>query len=359
MIRKKILQIIPSLEIAGAEIMVENLTYSLISKGYDVSIVSLYNSKSAITNRLEESNIKIYYLEKNNGLDLSIFLRIYNVFSIEKPDIIHTHLYTLKYAIPGAVMLKIPKHIHTFHSVADKEASTNERKINKIFYKFFNVVPVAISPKIKQTILNEYNISENEVPMIYNGINLSNCIEKDSYQLSKPINITHIGRFSKEKNHSDIIKAFKIIHDNEPNTILKLIGTGELKEDIMKQTEELSLTDEVEFLGVQSNVYGYLNETDIFILPSLWEGMPMTLIEAMGTGLPIVASKVGGIVDMIKNNETGVLIDTNHQNIAAAVLKLIRNEKLRRKLGKNAKIAADKFSSVTMAEKYSGIYNKL
>lgn len=350
----------PNLALAGAEIMVENLTIALSKKGYELSIVSLYDEQSPITKRLENNNIHIYYLSKKKGLDIRMIHRLYKVFQEEMPNVVHTHLYVMKYAIPAAILAKVPTGVHTVHNIAYKELNKLDRKINNFFYKFHNVIPVSISPVIRQSIISEYKLTEKQVPLIYNGIILSKCIPKKDYSINgDKIVILHIGRFSEQKNHLGLIESFKIVHDKEPNVVLQLIGTGELESTVKNKVVELKLQDSVEFLGLQSDVYPFLNSADIFILPSLWEGMPMTLIEAMGTGLPIVATKVGGIPDMIENNLSGILVENDIVEISEAIIKLINEEELRKNIGSEAKRRSEQFSSKNMAEKYERIYNEL
>ncbi len=353
----KVMQIIPDLGLGGAEIMVENLATSLVEEGVDVAVVSLYKYHSAITERLESNNIPVYYLGKKNGPDLKIIFRLFSLVKKEKPDAIHTHLYAMTYAIPAAILAGGLTKVHTIHNIAKKEAGNFKRKINKIFYKHCKVIPVSISPLVKESVVKEYGISENQVPMVYNGIDLKKCMPKKDYCSKRKVtNILHIGRFSEQKNHIGLIESFKLLHDKAPNTVLKLIGTGELEKNVKDIVAELNLNDCVEFLGLQSNVYSHLNNADIFVLPSLWEGMPMTLIEAMGTGLPIVATGVGGVPDMIENNVTGLLVDIDKEQIAEALLKLINDGNLRQKLGNNARISSERFSVKEMARGYAKLY---
>jgi glycosyltransferase involved in cell wall biosynthesis len=353
----KVIQIVPQFGLAGAEIMVENLTVTLVKDNFDVCVVSLYDYHSAITERLENQNISVYYLGKKKGPDVKIIYRLYRLLKKEHPNVVHTHLYSMPYVIPAAILAKIPVRIHTIHNIAKKEVGSFQRRINKFFYKYCKVIPVSISPLVKKTIVEEYGFLDNQVPMIYNGIDLKKCIPKQEYSNKNGIiNILHIGRFAEQKNHIGLIESFKIVHDNAPNTVLNLIGTGTLEKEVKNKVRELNLDPCVKFLGLQSNVYPYLNEADIFVLPSLWEGMPITLIEAMATGLPIVATKVGGVSDIIENNVTGLLVDTNIEQIAGALLKLIKDKEMREKMGKAAKVASKRFSAQKMARKYAKLY---
>jgi glycosyltransferase involved in cell wall biosynthesis len=352
----KVMLLMPEFGLAGAEIMVENLAVALAKDGINICVVSLYDYKSAITERLENQNIKVIYLGKSKGLDFKVFYKLYKLFKYQKPNIIHTHRYVLPYVMPVALLSKIPVKIHTIHNMAKNEVGKLQRKINYFFYKYSLVIPVSISPIVKESVIKEYNLSDEQVPMVYNGIDLEKCIQKQEYINNGIITVLHIGRFTEQKNHIGLIESFKLVHDAVPNTVLKLIGTGDLEPYIRQKVMELKLEDCVEFLGLKHDVYPYLNESDIFVLPSLWEGMPITLIEAMATGLPIVATSIGGVPDMIDNNVTGLLVNTNKEDISAAILKLVEDDKLRQELGKAAMIASERFSVNEMKNQYITLY---
>ena len=117
-----------------------------------------------------------------------------------------------------------------------------------------------------------------------------------------------------------------------------------------------NLVSSVKFLGLQSNVYGYLHDADVFTLPSNYEGIPMTLIEAMGTGMPIVATAVGGVPDMVENNVHAVIVSNETLNIVEAFDFYYSEEKNREFYGKKARERSVLFSAYNMAKKYSEIY---
>lgn len=205
--------------------------------------------------------------------------------------------------------------------------------------------------------MEEYKLPKDRIPMIYNGLNLEKYLPKIEYTAkNNSINILHIGRFEKQKNHIGLIESFKIVHDREPKAVLTLVGTGDLENEIFGLVKELNLEKSVIFAGVQSEVYKFYNQADIFVLPSLWEGMPITLIEAMASGVPIVATKVGGIPDMVEHKQTALLVDIDENKIAQAILDLIENNELREKIGQNAKKKAVEFSSRIMKEEYLKVY---
>lgn len=352
----KVIQVIPNLRMGGAEIMCETLSLELAKNGVNVKIVSLYNEVTPISQRLSQAGIEIVFLDKKRGMDLSIIRKLKKIFREEAPDVVHSHLNAQKYAMLAAIRTGISDRVHTVHSVADKELSKFDKILAKFFYKRCGVIPVALSELVQQTVLDVYGISAHSVPIVLNGIDLSNCIPKCDYDMGDTFKILHIGRFSEEKNHKGLIDAFAIFHEKVPNSELTLIGNGGLFDEIRKYAFERNVGDAVSFLGLQTNVYPYLHAADIFVLSSKYEGIPMTLIEAMGSAVPIVATNVGGIPNMLSNNESAILTNVDAHEIADAFERLYKDENLRKKLGKAAQKESFKFSSNTMAKKYMEIY---
>ncbi len=351
----KIIQVMPDFNLAGAETMCENLIYELVRLKHEVVVISLFNTHTAITERLEQAGIKIVYLDKKIGLDFSMISKIKKVLKDEKPDVVHTHRNALQYAMPASIKVGIKKMVHTVHNVAPKENIFFARKLNKRLFKYYGVVPVALSALIKETIEEEYKIERENIPVIFNGIDLSKCISKESYERNGNFKILHIGRFSEQKNHIGLLKAFDLFHQKYSDTELWLIGDGEKRAEIEEYVQKNSLTRNVKFLGLQNNVYQYLHDADIFTLPSNYEGVPMTLIEAMGTGLPIVATSVGGVPDML-DDESAQLVEVSVNQIVAAYEKYYADKLLRQQHGNKAKENSICFSSKTMAIKYERIY---
>ena len=353
----KIMQVIPYFCFGGAETMCENLTYALKAQGHETFVVSLYNEHTPIAQRMEAAGVRIVYLDKKLGLDLSMVPKLKAVMEQEKPDVVHTHLDVVKYAVLAAKLAGVKTCVHTVHNMADKEAEGRVQKtINGFYFTHGWSTPVALSPEVQSSIAEFYHLPQDKVPMVYNGIDLSRCEEKQDYSLGQTITLTHIGRFNEQKNHAGLLRAFQKIHARYPQSRLNLLGDGELMEPVKALAQELGLSDSVHFLGSQSNVYPYLRETDLFLLPSLYEGMPMTLIEAMGTGLPIAASAVGGVPDMLKDEESALLTTSDPDSVADAALRLLADQSLREMLGQNAKRESKRFSADYMAREYARVY---
>lgn len=353
----KIVQVMPEFGLAGAEVMCENLIYELIKLGHEVTVISMFNYHSAITDRMDIAGVKIIYLDKKSGLDLSMISKINSVLKEIKPDVIHTHRYCVRYAMIAAILAGVKCRVHTVHNVAQKELNFDTRKICKFFYKHCGLIPVALSNKIRDTIMDEYKIDKDKIPVIFNGIDLSKCVPKEDYSVNGNFKILHIGRFSEQKNHSGLLRAFKIFHLKYPDSELWLIGDGEKRAESEEYVQSNGLDDAVKFFGLQSDVHSFLHDADIFTLPSNYEGIPMTLIEAMGTGLPIVATAVGGVPDMLDTNDA-LLVENDIESITQAYEKYYADIELRKQHGVNAKHCSETFSAEKMGELYEAVYVK-
>lgn len=362
MLKKKIkvLQIMPEFGLAGAEIMCKELSSKLAeTNDFSVIVVSLYTLHSSITDYFERKKIPIIFLNKKHGFDLSLIAKLKKIIKLENVDIIHTHRYTMQYALPAAIIAgnKTPI-IHTVHNIANKEISKNRRKIAYLAYRFNRAIPIGISPLVKDSISSEYGLSIDNIPLIYNGIDLSRCIKKSDYSVKNKFKFIHVGRFSDQKNHIMILHAFRELVKEGLDVQLNLIGDGPLINDCKNKCHSLGIDNHVTFLGLRTDVHDLLSTSDCFILPSKYEGMPISLIEAMGTGLPVIVTDVGGMPDMIKNNYSGLVIDPSKESLIKAMKQIIHNSNLREVLGKNALHESKKFTSEEMTQSYIEIYKK-
>lgn len=353
-----VMQVMPEFGLAGAETMCEALCYELLKTGkVNLTVVSLYNFHSPITDRMEKKGINVVYLNKKHGVDLSLTGKLVKLMKQYKIHVVHTHRYVMQYAIPAAILAGVPARVHTVHSVATKELGSSRRKLAKIFYKHNRVAPVAISPKIRETVMQEYGMTEDQIAVAYNGSDLSKCITKDSYLPNGSFRFIHIGRLTPLKNQEMILHAVKRLKDRGLDICADFLGGGEKEQDYKTLTQELGLCEVVTFHGLQADVHPFLNRADAFLLPSSYEGMPVTLIEAMGTGLPAIAARVGGIPDMIEDQVSGLLIEPELEELVAAMERIVADEELRSRLGQKARVCADAFSAQNMCKGYMEVYH--
>lgn len=353
----KILQILPYFCFGGAEIMCENLTYALKELGQEVGVVCLYDRCTPISQRMEQAGIPIRYLDKKPGLDVSMVPKLCRVLKQERPDVIHTHLDVIKYAALAGKLAKVPCRIHTMHSVAQKEAEGPAQKlINTCYFRRGLSTPVALSPQIAASIAEFYGLEEERIPVIYNGIDLTKCRPKEDYAVGQTVRILHVGRFDVPKNHGGLLRVFQKLHQRFPQCRLQLVGDGDLRPEMERLAQELGISRWVEFAGMQSDVHPYLQSADLFVLPSIYEGNPMSIIEAMGTGLPIAATAVGGIPDMLENGKNALLTPCREDAILEAWAALVEDEALRERLGRQARTDSPRFSAGHMAQSYCQVY---
>ena len=355
----KILQVIPSFLFGGGETMCENLCYALTALGHEVTAVSLSGERTAISRRMESRGIRVLYLDKRPGLDVTMIPKLTRLFRDEQPDVIHTHLNVVKYAAPAARLAGRSACVHTVHNMADKEETGIALKISKFLFRRGWAKPVALSPLVRQSIHQVHGLEEKDVPVIYNGIDLSRLLPKEDYGVGDTVTLLHVGRFEAQKNHKGLVEAFARLHQEEPQCVLHLLGDGELRGEIEQLVREKGLTDCVRFLGLQAEVPPYLHQADIFLLPSIYEGMPMSIIEAMGTGLPIVATAVGGVPDMLRDGEDALLVPCDPEAIFRACQTLVSDMELRARLGTNARENSTRFSAEYMARQYCRVYTNV
>ena len=353
----KILQVIPYFCFGGAEIMCENLCMALQDQGHAVSAVSLYDQRTPIAQRLENRGVPLYYLDKKLGLDLSMIPKLTSLMKRLKPDAVHTHLDVIKYAALAAKLAGIPACVHTVHSLADKEAEGPLQKYTNMAYFHLGwSVSVALSPQVRDSIAAFYGLKAERIPVIANGIDLSRCVPKTDYAVGQTINLVHVGRFDTPKNHPGLLRTFQKLHAACPACRLTLVGDGDTWPDMAILARELGIGQWVRFAGMQADVHPYLQQADIFVLPSIYEGSPMTVIEAMATGLPIAATAVGGIPDMLENEKNALLTSCDEDAIFRSWLRLAQDGELRQRLGRQALGDSARFSAAHMAESYCRCY---
>jgi len=184
-------------------------------------------------------------------------------------------------------------------------------------------------------------------------------IQEEPPRSRSVVKIACIARFDPIKGHSYLIKGFyQLISEGWTNIELNLIGDGPEASSLKKLVKDLNIEDRVVFAGFQTNVIPYLKECDIFVLPSLNEAMPITLLEIMAAGKPVIATKVGDIPNIIADRENGMLVNPgSEQDIYVALKGLIENPELRRKIGLQAYLAfQNKFSPEQFGKKYEALY---
>lgn len=350
----KLVEIIPILSIrAGAETFFVNLCEQIKKRNdIDLSVVLLYDKiDKTFEKKFKDLDIKPICCHKKRGLDIKASRKFRKIIKSINPDAIHTHnccLFTYFFAF-GFRKQKW-NYFHTCHSVPIIDVSRKERIIRRIFIKRNLMYSIAISDAVKNEFERKYNIKN--IPAIYNGIPLMN-IDK----LDEKYDFISIARFYDVKNHIFLIKCFKEFLNFYPNATLVCVGGGEMFQKISDLVTNNKLTKNIFLVGEQDDVYSFLSKSKIFVLPSLNEGNPISILEAMDCGLPVIASNVGGIPDVIKDDINGILIDPNIENTLIEAMKRLFNDNLLYfKISQNNKKSVQKYSIKNCCDEYVELF---
>lgn len=353
----KILISVPSLCIGGAEQMVTQLVEHIDSDKNNVKLIVLSAKQGThIEDELENEDIDIVYLNKEIGPSINAIIKATKIAQKFNPDIIHTHLSSFFYLVPYARMYGV-KILHTVHSKPIYEAKGIRRSILNYFYKKNIGIPVAISDLIGKEVSEVYKLNLNSIEIVYNPVDIKRFSIESNQRHDDAIIFINIARFVEPKNHLELIQAFKEVNERNRNTRLLLLGDGLLRNRIENKIKELNLESSVELKGNVPNVEYYLAKSDVFVLPSAYEGLPLTILEAMASGLPIIATSVGGVPDIV--NKNGILTKPgNSEQLVHAMIELAENKELRYKMGEISKIEVQKYDISKVTSKYEKLYKK-
>ena len=338
---KKVMVVIPALGSGGGERLAVSLIAKMNPQIIKTKLVVLYPYEDTDNAFLAKKYaIDTVYLNKHRGVDFSIVGKLKDEIDSFKPDVIQTHLYVVAYVLLAAP-LKTKKY-HTVHNVADKEASGLRRIINRIAFKFGNFIPVAISPYCAQTIEEVYGIQYERIPCIMNGVDI--CEYTASPIQHEGIVYINVGRLQAQKNQELLVKAFAKVVEKEPTARLVIVGEGELRTKLERVIQQYGIEQYISMPGQCDDVQKRLNASDVFVQSSDYEGLPISGLEAMACGLPIVSTRAGGTVDIINDNENGFLIDTgNADELAQKMIFLAQHKEIRKKMGEKSRRMAQKY----------------
>lgn len=371
----KVLQIIPTISGGGAERFVVDLSNAL-ANNHSVSLLTLYDpGEKDIFRKDLNGNVKSFSLHKQPGLDKTIAFRLLKAIRRIKPDIIHNHLRSINYLLPILPFIgKIPV-IHTIHNDAFKECPNIQwRKIRQFFFNSDKIIPVTISNESHNSFGLAYKGSVAR--LIKNGRSfpkLSSQIQQVEMELTNYKRngdtkvFLHIGRMEPQKNQVMLAEAFnRLITLDHANAILLFIGGGR------NTTESRHIQSELEafaqsgigiyVLGEKNNATDYLFGADFFCLSSIFEGMPISLIEAMAVGAVPVCTPVGGIPEMLNEIDASLLSGSIETESYYNTLKWsyeLRDRRYSelRNLGKA--LYDEKYSMINCADQYDKLYQEV
>lgn len=355
--KTRVAVVLPYFSSGGAENMVAHLVSHLDLDKVNVQVFCIFGNPQG--NHLEEEvrshGVDIIYIGKGLGFSPLAAIKLYKALNKFGPDVIHTHLMACMYSAPWVILHK-NKMLHTIHSVPKAENNYRIRKIVTTFlYKTGKAVPIAISSENQRLIAEYYGIKMDSIEVVSNPV-ITEKFYHNHYD-SENITLITVGRLSKEKNQGLLIQVLAELVKEFPQIKLKIVGDGKEREVLQKKAIDLDLQSNIEFIGNVPDVENYLCDADIFVLSSLYEGVPLSILEAMAAGLPVVSTDVGGIKDVVTDN--GILVRSEDVNaMKEAILKLIRDQTLRKKYRERSLTNVKKYDIANISKQYTALYQK-
>ncbi len=398
---KKILIIITKGEIGGAQVSVLNLSRELKSRGANITIG--FGQGDFLGSELKNNTIPFFKFKQlkrtHNPLSNLLFvLEIKRYLNKNHFDVIHINSSNALLAGLGAKMSKAkPKTIFTFRGLSLLDKNYKKNRLLKIFYyAYFKLFlcfidePVFVCQQNLSTALKTKIVKKGTV--IYNGLNPQNLnfLNKESarqklFSSAQVLNLHRlggipptknyinkwreksqisnfilgsIGRLCYAKNYEFLINIFPKILEIKKNAVCFIIGQGENEKQYKKLVDKLNLSDKIFLLGKIPRAYQYLKAFDLFVLPSRYEGLSITLIEALMAGVPILTTKVGGNLELLNNSSHQLYELDNEIDFLDKLKRIIDNKNLQQQLKENNNHSASVFNLDKTVKKYLAIYEK-
>ena len=361
--RLRVLQILPSFGVGGAEQLAGHLMVGL-SESHDVTAVGLYPAmNTSIEHKLRRAHIPIWHLGKRPGFDPRLYFALDRVLKQVRPQIVHTHLSVLRYALPALLRRRVPLVVHTLHNLAEHEADAFGRMVQRFAFRRA-VLPVAISREVAASVKRVYGrecaaMIPNCIPVENYRRNVADGIrwrERERFDRDA-ILFTCVGRLEPQKNPRLLVEAFATIDD--PRAHLVMLGEGSLRDELVEYIRKRRLS-RVHLLGKRSEVKECLAASDVFVLSSNWEGNPLAVMEAMAAGLPVIGTMAGGVPELVESGQQGFIVPLGDcVGFANAMRTLLNNPELRAAMGNAAcEHATAAFNVDRMAQGYASLYRK-
>jgi glycosyltransferase involved in cell wall biosynthesis len=352
----KIIHVISSAASGGAEIYVKDLSKAMVEKDNDVFVVFLDRAKeagrdeafeSAFLAELDEHRIRYGFLgstcRKNpfkGILGLSRFCRNF------KPDIVHSHLYYG--AVFSFFQFGIP-HVYTHHNI--------KLKAKPFFYKFLDIrtsAYIAICHACEKMLKN---VTSKKVVNIDNGVDSGRVIPKKEYIPAKTLQLVSVGTLSVQKNHQLLFRAISRLMGLD--FLLTVAGEGSQIEKLKHLVEELGIGSKVNFIGISNNVKQLLHDSDLFVMSSAWEGLPIVQIEATLTGLPVLVTDVGGCAEIVERVGNGFVSTGELEDYTEKLKQLIEDESLRIRFHNKALENSQHYNIDNAVDSHLELYSRL
>jgi glycosyltransferase involved in cell wall biosynthesis len=354
----KIVHIIPTLDMGGAERLLVDIVKNLDKDTFSVSVVCLKRFGSWGI-ELKKQGIVLSLAGGGKHFGFFNFLNLLKILKEAKPDIVHTHLFGADvFGVLAAKLVGTKAIVSTEHNLNYQEGTLKRFVKNKTMTFVQKIV--AVSEAVKKYVVLSENISEDKVTVIFNGVELEKFLNKErKYPKKNEVIIGSLGRLTEQKGFDFLVKSMTLLKDEKVRCLVA--GEGKNREKLEKQIEKESLTNKIKFLGWQQDTKKFLSLLDIFILPSRWEGFGIAILEAGLSGLPVIASKVDGIKEIIEDGVDGLLFEKGDFNeLAEKISYLVGNPKERERLGSSLQNKVkERFFIEKIVKEYEKLYLRL
>ncbi len=365
---RRVMFVTPCFGYGGLERVLLDIIGNLDRTRFTPAFCTLLEPDSRMYARLERLDLPCTVLDKGEGINWSIPFRLSRLLRREHIELVNAHdIGATLYAAPAARLAGIGKFVHTDHSQI--LTKTSFQPVYRWILRNLVTRSITVSLDLEEHLVREYGIPRAAVETIPNGIDVGRFADAaDPAGLRRELRIPGgvpvvgtIGRLTKQKGTEYLIRAFDELSNRSPDAILVIVGDGELRPDLEALAAGLASSGSIVFTGIREDVPELLRLFDIFVLPSLWEGQPVTIMEAMAAGLPIVATDVGGNAEILHGGEYGLLVPpADPGELAAAMIELLGDVGRARRLGEHARIrAASELGATTMTRRYEAVFESL
>lgn len=349
-----------TMKLGGTENVVLQLCEILETK---VKKIIVCSCGGVNTEKLKEMGIKHYTIPDIEGKSLPTMIEtvkiLKEVVKKEKISVIHTHHRMAAFYVYMTGLYKKCVFINTSHNTFE-----NKKKLTALAYNKANLI--TCGSMVKKNLVEYFEIPENKVTVIHNAVKpfeapiVIDEKVKTLHDAGKFV-VGNIGRLSEQKGMEYYIKSIPLVIKKHSNIFFLIIGSGEDEEKLKELVHQLKIDEFVYFTGYRSDIQNLMSQLDLIVLSSLWEGLPLTPIEAFSVGKTIVATAVDGTVEVVKNESNGLLIEPkNVEKIAEKIDYIYENETLRKEFEKEAyKTYIEEFSFEVYGERIIDYYKKL
>ncbi len=324
---KSITFIITTLVYGGAQTQVLALMKLLKDRGWQPSIISMIEPE-AFTEELAEMGIPVASLDMGRGsADPRALLKLRRILNEWQPSIIHSHMvHANLLARIARVFTKMPILISTAHNINEGG------RIREIGYRLTDPL-CDLTTNVSQAAVDRYvdigAAPKNKIELMVNGLDASRFTgfsetdrkaKRAELGLGDAFTWLAVGRYDVEKDYPNLISAFKQVQKSQDSKLL-IVGHGPI--NIMELAKEHGVENQVQDLGIRKDIPALMNAVDAYVMSSAWEGLPMVLLEAAASSLPIVTTNVGGNAEIVQHNQTGYVVPhANADALAKAMLEL-------------------------------------